>query len=72
MTTTYTYEIVEQSGPGAHVVVQRVYPCKCGATHRGTDANETWYSHSVCPHKTIASFGGVGFCDQCARTFEIV
>ena len=63
---TLTYEVVDQRGPGAHTVVTRVWPCKCGDTHRGTYAEDTWFMHN-CGHKELVLLhdAGLVLCVQC-------
>lgn len=58
-------------GP-AGVLLKRVYPCRCGDTHRGEWAAETWNHHNCYHREPLVRFEDVQdwyICGECGEVF---
>lgn len=69
MTTTSTADYVLHSKNG-----DMVYPCWCGAAHRGAYAQEEWMRHNCLHSKPLFVTAGPGeqvMCVECGQTFSL-
>jgi hypothetical protein len=54
---------------------REVFPCRCGQTHRGDYAAETWNHHNCRHNEKLMCIGGIGgsehqaICPECGRVW---
>lgn len=60
--TNYTYHF-----EGA----EQVFPCRCGETHRGDDAQENWNRHN-CEHGPMSQVRDQMMCLSCRAMFDYI
>lgn len=52
---------------------ERVFPCRCGVTHRGQYAFEDWMHHECLHDATLVPVAGpdIFMCPDCGRVFQV-
>ena len=69
MNTTAWYEVALTEG-----TCERVYPCRCGGSHRGEYAVEDWNHHN-CFHEAplwaVDAARGDYICADCGNDFKL-